>query len=320
MPDYGDKDLLDAISALDIPTVRLAAAGEPVWLTGLADWLRDAGLYVVEYAGWETRARSSGGYSGLPLCVMWHHTASPASWDGQRDANYIAIDDEDAPLANLYIERSGAVYVIAAGATNTNGKGQSLSFSRGTVPTDSMNQYAVGIEMGNDGVGESWPVEQIDAAFTVSNVVNAKLGNQPTDLATHNFYAPDRKIDPATADAVSGAWQPWSCNGSGSWDVQAVRQEASRRASEAPVGPPNGSDSEGGPVARQLVRNGPESDWDAFVCFEGGKYWLPTNEAIAQAVKDFGYDPIYVEPQWLQAAGPVVGPNPTSDPYGIRET
>ena len=55
--------------------------------------------------------------------VMVHHTASGSSWDGQKHADYIAEGDEDAPLSNLYIDRSGLVWVIAAGATNCNGKG-----------------------------------------------------------------------------------------------------------------------------------------------------------------------------------------------------
>ena len=50
------------------------------YLTDMANVLRAAELRVVEQAGWQQRARSSGGYgSGLPLCVMWHHTASGAN-------------------------------------------------------------------------------------------------------------------------------------------------------------------------------------------------------------------------------------------------
>ena len=201
-----------------------------IFLVELARWLREAGLEVIEYPDWKHRARGSGGYSEMPLCVMWHHTASPASWDGQKDADYCAEGDEDAPLANLYIDRSGTVWVLAAGATNTNGKGKSIQFSRGTVPADSMNTRAIGIEMGNDGVGEPWPSWQIDAAFLASNVCNSHCGNLPTDMATHQFYAPDRKVDPATAVAVQGRWQPSSCTSSGTWDRSDVQAECSARA------------------------------------------------------------------------------------------
>ena len=34
-----------------------------IYLTDMADWFRAAGLTVVEYGGWKTRARGSGGYN-----------------------------------------------------------------------------------------------------------------------------------------------------------------------------------------------------------------------------------------------------------------
>ena len=73
-------------------------------------------------------------------------------------------------------------------------------------------------------------------------------------------------------------------------------------------------------MTRTLVRNGPPdgSAWNAYVAWDGGKYWLATNEAIAQASHDFGYDPIAVDATWMQTAGPVIGPNPdTADAWGV---
>jgi hypothetical protein len=211
-----------------------------LYLTGLSQWLRAAGLRVIEYDGWQTRARSSGGYNKpAPLCIMWHHTASNPSSDGQQDASYCAVGAEDAPLANIYIQRDGTVWVLAAGATNTNGKGKSLRFSRGTVPQDSMNSYAVGFEVANNGVGEQWPQAQVDAYFAASNAINAALGNRPDDIASHWEYAPDRKIDPATAPAVQGHWQPDGTNSSGSWNPDQIRQECNARAdNQIPPPPP----------------------------------------------------------------------------------
>lgn len=225
-----------------------------IYLTDLANWLREGQLAVVEYSGWQTRARGSGGYSAMPLCVMWHHTASPRSWDGKKDADYCAVGDKDAPLANLYIDRQGTVWVLAAGATNTNGKGNSIRFSRGTVPADSMNTRAVGVEMGNDGVGELWPQAQIDAMFIVSNIVNAKCGNEPDDVSTHQFYAPTRKIDPATCN-VAGPWVPPSVTSSGTWDRAAVQAECRNRA--------------GKPQPPQPPQPPPQGDW-----------WTPTINAM----------------------------------------
>jgi hypothetical protein len=92
-----------------------------------------------------------------------------------------------------------------------------------------MNSNAVGVEMGNDGIGEMWPQAQIDAMFIVSNTVNSYLGNIPDDISTHQFYAPDRKIDPAT-DNVQGPWVPAVVNSAGSWDRADVQDQCRVRA------------------------------------------------------------------------------------------
>src|SRR5215467_2503263 len=228
-------------------TIRKMKMGS-LYLTNLANWLRDAGLSVREYSGWQTRARSSGGYGANPLCVMWHHTASPPSWNGQKDADYIAVGDTDAPISNLYIDRQGLVWVIAAGATNTNGKGYSIKFSRGTVPDNAMNSYAVGVEMGNNGVGELWPQVQVDTMFIVSNMLNAKFGNQPTDISSHQFWAPDRKIDPATCN-VQGPWKPTSCTSSGTWDRKSIQDECVKRSGSTPAPKPPTPDGKDDDVA-----------------------------------------------------------------------
>jgi len=225
------------------------------YLTELAGWLRAAGLEVVEVAGWPTRARSSGGYSsGRPTCIMWHHTASSVSWDGQRDADYCATGDPDAPLANLYLDRAGRVWILAAGATNTNGKGGPVTVSRGQVPADSMNSYAVGIEFGNNGVGETWPQAQIDAGFVTSTTLTARLGLDPGDVGTHTWWT-TRKIDPATATAVAGPWQPRSVNSSGSWSRDDLVAECRRRATTPPAPTPEPEPEEDDMPQPLLVRN-----------------------------------------------------------------
>lgn len=232
MSDFGDITIDDVYDKRDeLIAQRRAPKSGPIWLTGMADILRYVGLDVIEMDGWQTRSRSSGGYADWPLCVMWHHTASGINSDGYPDASYIANGDENSPISNLYIDRGGSVWVIAAGATNTNGKGQSIAFSRGTVPADGMNTRALGIECGNNGVGEFWPEAQINAMFRTNIAMNLWFGNRVDDLSTHNFYAPDRKIDPAT-DNVGGNWIPNVVNSSRSWDRQDIRNEAVRRLEE----------------------------------------------------------------------------------------
>jgi len=217
------------------------------YLTDLADVLRRAGLRVIEQDGWQKRARSSGGYSdSRPWCVMWHHTASGANASASSDASYMSYGSENKPVANLMIARNGEVWVLAAGATNTNGKGNSRRFSKGTVPADSMNSYAVGMEIQNTGVGQAYSVECINAAFGASLAVCAAYGLAPDDVDCHHTYAPGRKIDPATAAAVQGGWRPSSVNSSGSWSLDDLRAECRRRAAgtaPTPTPPTPGDDT-----------------------------------------------------------------------------
>ena len=205
------------------------------YLTDLADVLRAAGCTVVEQDGWQTRARSSGGFSGdRPWCVMWHHTASSATASAESDATYMSYNADAKPIANLLIARDGVVWVLAAGGTNTNGSGNLQTFSRGTVPTDSMNTHAIGMEIQNTGTGQAYTAECINAAFAASLACCAAYGLMPDDVCTHAQYAPSRKIDPATADAVEGSFQPYAVNSSGTWSLDELRAECWQRSVVAP--------------------------------------------------------------------------------------
>lgn len=197
-----------------------------VWLTDLADWLSDAGLAVVEYDGWPNRARSSGGFDAdRPWCVMWHHTASNTS--PENDADYICHGSDIAPISNLLVDRDGVVWILAAGATNTNGSGGPWVLSRGIVPADCMNVHAVGMEIANTGVGETYPAAQIEAAFLASVTIGHRLELEASDVCSHAAWAPGRKIDPAGPTA--GDWHPAPVNASGTWSLDDLVAEHVRR-------------------------------------------------------------------------------------------
>lgn len=215
-----------------------------IYVTQAADLLRAAGLTVVETgacAGWQKRARSSGGFPSTPLGVQWHHTASKTA--PANDVAWQTTGSSDSPIGNATIMRDGSVWMVAAGAANTAGKGGPITFSRGTVPQDSGNTRTWAFEVANNGVGEAWPQVQIDAYFAASNAMNAFFGNKPTDIMTHAGYCqpscPGRKIDPATAAAVQGPWKPRSLNSSGTWNQDDVRAECSKRASSPTPTPPD---------------------------------------------------------------------------------
>jgi hypothetical protein len=233
---YDPTDMADHADAYDdndrAPMPRGSAA---LFLTDMADVLRAAGLTVTEQNGWKTRARGSGGYTGgRPWCIMWHHAASAPNSSAEAVANYGSYGSPDAPVCNLVLGRDGAVIVCAAGATNTNGKGGPYTTSRGVVPVDQMNTHAIGIEAVNTGIGEAWPVAQIDAYFAMNNALAAAYGLEPSDCCTHAVWAPGRKIDPATAAAVQGPWRPASTTSSGTWSLEDIQHEALRRATTAP--------------------------------------------------------------------------------------
>jgi hypothetical protein len=223
-----------------------------IYYTDAAEVLRAVGLVVVETDGWQTRARSSGGFASAPLGIQWHHTASSTS--PENDIAWQTEGCDDAPVGNMTIMRDGSVWMVAAGAANTAGKGGPLALSRGVVPKDSGNSTTWAIEVANSGLGETWPIEQVNAYFVASNALNERFGNLPTDVFTHALGAGDgwtaRKIDPATADAVSGSWQPRSCNSSGTWSLADIRAECAARAG-APA--PPSEDDMTDDQARQLA-------------------------------------------------------------------
>lgn len=198
------------------------------YLTDLATVVRDAGLVVQEEGGWQSRSRSSGGYDGgYPNHVMVHHTASGASSDGQPDVNYMCYSSENRPVANLYLARSGKVWIMAAGATNTNGSGRCPHC--GT--TDNMNTRAIGIEAGNNGTGEPWPSAQQDAYITLCKVLCDHYGIANEAVQYHATYAPGRKIDPAGPSR-------WAS--SGTWPLDPFQADVAAGGGSAPI--PGGND------------------------------------------------------------------------------
>lgn len=283
------------------------------YLTDMAQVLLQAGLTIIEYDGWKTRARSTGGFNyPRPFCVMWHHTASRAK--PENDAAFMCRFSDARPIANLMIDRTGVVWVLAAGATNTNGTGRTLTFSRGTVPVNSMNTHAIGVEICNDGRGEQYPEPQVDAMFTANNALAAAYDMEPTDLSTHNLYAPERKIDPAQALAVQGRWKPSSSTKAGTWNTTDIRTEANRRAVVLPPPPV----FEPGPPAPPLTKD----DTSMVVALDSnGTAWVGdgmtrmpiTNEAVFNNMVMLGKSGCY---RFVNTSGQVVSGWPNVNTVG----
>ena len=297
-----------------------------------ADWLRSVGLTVVEVdSSWKTRARSSGGFSNPPLGIQWHHTASKTS--PQNDYQWQAYGSDDSPVGNATIMRDGSVWMVAAGAANTAGKGGPLTLSRGTVPKDSGNSTTWALEVANNGVGEPWPVAQINSYFVASNEMNRRFGNRPDDVFTHALGAgdgwTDRKIDPATASAVQGSWKPRSVTSSGTWSLVDIRNECLARAGQQPI-PPNPQPNP--PKGENYVRlfdglwKRDNSDAVYAIYADGTKKWMTdlgilnatvALESLNGATPDQCEVRTQNDPGMFAAFGLVIGPRPPgTDEWG----
>lgn len=122
-----------------------------MWLTGLADVARSAGLTVVEVPGWKTRGH---GPMTDVRTIICHHTAGPSS------GNYPSLNvvkngrpGLDGPLVQLGLGRDGTVYVIAAGLCWHAGQSRDPSYT---------NSHSIGIEAEATG-RDAWPNVQMDA-------------------------------------------------------------------------------------------------------------------------------------------------------------
>ena len=205
------------------------------WLHDIAIALQ--GLPVMYYDGWETRSRSTGGFDAI-LGVCIHHIASNAS--PNNDMAYMWKNCPDGPVGNFYLGRDGVIWVGAAGAANTQGKGGPLNCSGGTVPLDAGNKFMIAVEAANNGVGEPWPDVQTDTYVRMTRQLNAHY-HLDTDRDTHSHYSytlpscPGRKIDPAGPSPFG------SINPSGTWNVEMFRAAVTSGYLPDPV-PTSGDD------------------------------------------------------------------------------
>jgi N-acetylmuramoyl-L-alanine amidase len=236
------------------------------YLIDLATVMRRTGYPVHEVDGWQNRARGSGGYdSGRPNHIMVHHTASGTSSDGWPDVNYCTFNDEDAPLCNLYVDRSGEWYVCAAGATNTNGSG---SDPCGATANDSMNSSAIGIEAGNNGTGEQWPDKQLDSYVKGCCELSAAYDIPISRVHAHWEWAPTRKSDPAGGPKYqSGSPGPSDI----SWNMDEFRSDCSGAAPAPGPTPPKPAPKEDEDV---VWRVGKRENGAYFIGDGTTSYWI----------------------------------------------
>lgn len=172
-----------------------------MYLTDLADVLREAGLKVVEIDGWETRgfSRKVGDVYRADLLdlhtIVIHHTATSQSTPGNYPTLATVRDgrsDVAGPLSQLGLGRDGTWYVIAAGYANHTGK---------TFLWWQSNSYALGVEAEAAGTGDprDWPKGQMDSYAKGVAALAKNYGVPVARVLGHKEIAAPlgRKTDPS---------------------------------------------------------------------------------------------------------------------------
>ena len=164
-------------------------------LLWLPQVLRDAGLEVLEHAGWQTRGH---GDMGTVKGVLCHHTCGPLHGD-LPDINVLVEGRPDlgGPLCNLGLGRSGKFYMIAAGAGWHAGRGNWQGVTNG-------NSQLIGIEAENTGEtkgprAEPWVPAQVESYKRGCAAILKHIGAKAIMAAGHKEYAlpHGRKDDPS---------------------------------------------------------------------------------------------------------------------------
>lgn len=171
----------------------------------LAKVLRAAGVDVKEmkytrgeHAGksWKRVGYKGMGYSEVPLGVMWHHDASPASTPSNPDS-YGALDwcmyygFGFAPAANAWVDRYGTWHLYSAGYSNHAGLG---AWPKLGLVNDG-NARLFGVETDHTD-GEPWTEAQVSSLRKGTAAILKHWGRPADNLVGHKEYAPGRKSDP----------------------------------------------------------------------------------------------------------------------------
>ena len=217
---WGDCDLDDAFDAADPPPGEGTRGGR--MLVELADVLRGAGVAVEEVDGWPYRARSGAGFPASGPVGDHRPPHRIRAGDGRarrrpvHDARLRRQADGE-PLPRPWRPLVG----LRGGGHEHQRQGWPAA---ARCPQDSANSRVIGIEAGNNGVGEPWPDAMQDSYVAGVAALAAAYGIDPAHVYAHHEWAPGRKIDPA------GPSRFGSRNQHSSWDMDRVPHRRRRSA------------------------------------------------------------------------------------------
>lgn len=161
--------------------------------TWLASVLRSAGLTVHEVSGWKTRGADT---YGPVRGITCHHTAGSRTSTDHGEIRVLLNGSASAPppIAQLYLSRSGAWHVIAAGTCYHNKVGWA-------GPNEGYgNDNLLGIEAQHSGGDEPWtPVQYNSYIRGVAALVRHRAPGwdvRVSRVAGHKEHQPGAKSDP----------------------------------------------------------------------------------------------------------------------------
>lgn len=168
--------------------------------------LRAEGLTVVEYPGWRDHNRNHKGAWGPLYGVLLHHTVTGPKVNGVKLCHdgYVGLP---GPLCQGVIRRNGEVHLVGWGRANHAGGGDRdvlaavkdqkalPKTNEGNSDGVDGNRHFVGFECENDGVGERWPAEQVEAMVKASAAVVRELERDQRSVLGHLEWSDD-KSDP----------------------------------------------------------------------------------------------------------------------------
>jgi hypothetical protein len=159
---------------------------------GFVAHLRRWGLKVEEKDGWRQRGRP---YDFYPRGVMVHHTASNKDSGNFPSDNIVTAGRSDlpGPLCLALLGRDGTVRLIASGYANHAGYGG----PEAGIPANQGNTYTYGIEAENNGLGEPWPREQLNAYYRLCAALLDWMKIKDVSKVFGHKEWTFRKIDPA---------------------------------------------------------------------------------------------------------------------------
>lgn len=162
---------------------------------GLVAHLKKWGLDVQEKDGWRSRGRP---YNFYPRAIICHHTASGSSSGNFASEGIVTTGRSDlpGPLCQILLGRDGTVKLIADGYANHAGYGG----PRAGIPENQGNTYSIGIEAENNGIGEPWSKEALNAYYRLCAALMVWIGITDVSKVFGHKEWTSRKIDPAGID------------------------------------------------------------------------------------------------------------------------